>query len=175
MKFELLANDPNSNARAGSITTDHGVIETPIFMPVGTVASVKGVHQRELKEEINPDIILGNTYHFDRDGLLTIRIVQFAGGYLGGDKGWILPDYSTTYPWDPNEFVLDRFERGGVLLPKMSYGPYLQINANCAGGTYCSQRPQDLNPNPCPSGFKQVAFDKCCNGSNCICSNGKAC
>ena len=63
MKFDLLANDPNSKARAGSITTDHGVIETPIFMPVGTVASVKGVHQRELKEEINPDIILGNTYH----------------------------------------------------------------------------------------------------------------
>ena len=63
MKFDLLAKDPNSSARAGSITTDHGVIETPIFMPVGTVASVKGVHQRELKEEINPDIILGNTYH----------------------------------------------------------------------------------------------------------------
>ena len=63
MKFDLLANDPNSKARAGSITTDHGVIETPIFMPVGTVASVKGVHQRELKQEINPDIILGNTYH----------------------------------------------------------------------------------------------------------------
>ena len=63
MKFDLLATDLNSKARAGSITTDHGVIETPIFMPVGTVASVKGVHQRELKEEINPDIILGNTYH----------------------------------------------------------------------------------------------------------------
>jgi queuine tRNA-ribosyltransferase len=63
MKFDLLAKDPNSSARAGSITTDHGVIETPIFMPVGTVASVKSVHQRELKEEINPDIILGNTYH----------------------------------------------------------------------------------------------------------------
>ncbi len=63
MKFDLLAKDLNSKARAGSITTDHGVIETPIFMPVGTVASVKGVHQRELKEEINPDIILGNTYH----------------------------------------------------------------------------------------------------------------
>ena len=63
MQFDLLAKDPNSKARAGSITTDHGVIETPIFMPVGTVASVKGVHQRELKEEINPDIILGNTYH----------------------------------------------------------------------------------------------------------------
>ncbi|MBN8567618.1 MAG: tRNA guanosine(34) transglycosylase Tgt [Flavobacteriales bacterium] len=63
MKFDLLATDANSKARAGSITTDHGVIETPIFMPVGTLASVKGVHQRELKEEINPDIILGNTYH----------------------------------------------------------------------------------------------------------------
>ncbi|WP_336065704.1 tRNA guanosine(34) transglycosylase Tgt [Mesoflavibacter sp. CH_XMU1404-2] len=63
MTFDLKAKDTQSNARAGVITTDHGVIETPIFMPVGTVASVKGVHQRELKEEINPDIILGNTYH----------------------------------------------------------------------------------------------------------------
>lgn len=63
MKFDLLHTDPMSKARAGKITTDHGVIETPIFMPVGTVASVKGVHQRELKEDINPDIILGNTYH----------------------------------------------------------------------------------------------------------------
>lgn len=63
MKFDLVHKDPLSKARAGSITTDHGVIETPIFMPVGTVASVKGVHQRELKNDINPDIILGNTYH----------------------------------------------------------------------------------------------------------------
>jgi len=63
MKFDLLKTDSHTQARAGTITTDHGVIETPIFMPVGTVASVKGVHQRELKEEINPDIILGNTYH----------------------------------------------------------------------------------------------------------------
>ena len=63
MKFELLSKDTKSQARAGKITTDHGVIETPIFMPVGTVASVKGVHQRELKNDINPDIILGNTYH----------------------------------------------------------------------------------------------------------------
>ncbi|MFY8098241.1 MAG: tRNA guanosine(34) transglycosylase Tgt [Flavobacterium sp.] len=63
MKFDLLKKDPKSQARAGVVTTDHGVIETPIFMPVGTVASVKGVHQRELKQDINPDIILGNTYH----------------------------------------------------------------------------------------------------------------
>ena len=63
MKFDLLTTDPGSKARAGLITTDHGTIETPIFMPVGTVGSVKGVHQRELKEDINPDVILGNTYH----------------------------------------------------------------------------------------------------------------
>jgi len=63
MQFELLKNDTQSKARAGKISTDHGVIETPIFMPVGTVASVKGVHQSELKKDINAEIILGNTYH----------------------------------------------------------------------------------------------------------------
>ncbi len=63
MNFKKLATDKETKARAGEITTDHGTIETPIFMPVGTVASVKGVHQRELKNDINPDIILGNTYH----------------------------------------------------------------------------------------------------------------
>jgi len=63
MQFELKKTDAQSKARAGIITTDHGTIETPIFMPVGTVGTVKGVHQSELKDEINPDIILGNTYH----------------------------------------------------------------------------------------------------------------
>ncbi len=63
MLFDLKTTDPKSKARAGVITTDHGTIETPIFMPVGTVATVKGVHQSELKNDINPDIILGNTYH----------------------------------------------------------------------------------------------------------------
>jgi queuine tRNA-ribosyltransferase len=78
LKFELLKTDLKSKARAGTITTDHGTIETPIFMPVGTVGTVKGVHQRELKNDINPDIILGNTYH------LYLRpqteILQQAGG-----------------------------------------------------------------------------------------------
>ena len=63
MKFELQHNDTKSNARAGLITTDHGVIETPIFMPVGTQGTVKGVHMTELEEDINAQIILGNTYH----------------------------------------------------------------------------------------------------------------
>jgi queuine tRNA-ribosyltransferase len=78
MKFDLKFTDPKSKARAGVLTTDHGIIETPIFMPVGTVATVKGVHQTELKQQINPDIILANTYHlFLRPGM---DILEKAGG-----------------------------------------------------------------------------------------------
>lgn len=85
MTFEIQHTDPNSNARAGKITTDHGVIETPIFMPVGTVASVKAVHQRELKEDIKAQIILGNTYHlYLRPGIDTL---ERAGG-LHKFNGW---------------------------------------------------------------------------------------
>lgn len=78
MQFELKSKDAQSKARAGVITTDHGTIETPIFMPVGTVGTVKGVHQSELKNDINPDIILGNTYHlYLRPGT---DILEKAGG-----------------------------------------------------------------------------------------------
>ena len=66
MHFDLLHSDLNSNARAGLLHTDHGTIETPIFMPVGTSGSVKGVHQKELEEDVNAQIILGNTYHLFR-------------------------------------------------------------------------------------------------------------
>ena len=78
MTFELQHIDPYSDARAGKITTDHGTIETPIFMPVGTCGSVKGVHFRELREEVHAQIILGNTYHlYLRPGL---DILRAAGG-----------------------------------------------------------------------------------------------
>ncbi len=87
MKFDLQYIDPKSNARAGLITTDHGTIETPIFMPVGTVGSVKAVHQRELKEDIQAQIILGNTYHlYLRPGM---EIMEKAGGlhqFIGWDR-----------------------------------------------------------------------------------------
>ncbi|RIV47466.1 tRNA guanosine(34) transglycosylase Tgt [Flagellimonas pelagia] len=85
MDFTLIKKDSQSKARAGEMTTDHGTIQTPIFMPVGTVASVKGVHQRELTDEINPDIILGNTYHlYLRPGT---GILEEAGG-LHKFMGW---------------------------------------------------------------------------------------
>ncbi|MFT4033913.1 MAG: tRNA guanosine(34) transglycosylase Tgt [Siphonobacter sp.] len=88
MQFNLVHQDSGSGARAGIIQTDHGQIETPIFMPVGTVGSVKAVHQRELIDDIQAQIILGNTYHlYLRPGL---QVLQKAGG-LHGFNGWQRP------------------------------------------------------------------------------------
>lgn len=88
MKFELQHTDIKSSARAGKITTDHGEIETPIFMPVGTVGSVKGVHFRDLHEDVQAQIILGNTYHlYLRPGLETLK----AAGGLHKFNGWDKP------------------------------------------------------------------------------------
>lgn len=92
MQFDLKITDPKSKARAGVITTDHGIIETPIFMPVGTVGTVKGVHQSELKNEINPDIILGNTYHlYLRPKLETLEAAGGLHKFMNWDRN-ILTD-----------------------------------------------------------------------------------
>ena len=88
MKFTLEKKDPKSGARAGTIYTDHGEIKTPIFMPVGTVGSVKAVHIRDVKNEIKAQIILGNTYHlYLRPG---IEVLEAAGG-LHKFNGWDRP------------------------------------------------------------------------------------
>lgn len=88
MQFEIIGTDQNSRARAGLISTDHGQIETPIFMPVGTAGSVKTLHQRELLEDVKAQIILGNTYHlYLRPGL---EVLENAGG-LHGLMNWPKP------------------------------------------------------------------------------------
>lgn len=88
MTFELLHTDSKTKARAGIITTDHGQIETPIFMPVGTQGTVKGVHTKEIDEDIKAQIILGNTYHlYLRPGL---DILKQCGG-LHKFNGWTKP------------------------------------------------------------------------------------
>jgi queuine tRNA-ribosyltransferase len=88
MKFQLLATDPKSSARAGVIQTAHGEIQTPIFMPVGTAGSVKAVHQRELERDVKAEIILGNTYHlYLRPGL---DLLQKTGG-IHKFNGWTKP------------------------------------------------------------------------------------
>jgi len=88
MNFDILTTDPNSKARTGVITTDHGQIQTPIFMPVGTAGTVKAVHQRELREDIKAQIILGNTYHLYLRPQLDI--IEKAGG-LHKFNGWDKP------------------------------------------------------------------------------------
>ncbi len=87
MKFVKTAVDPQSSARCGIVTTDHGEIETPIFMPVGTVGSVKGVYHRDLKEDIGAQIILGNTYHlYLRPGLDTLKSVGGLHKFISWDR-----------------------------------------------------------------------------------------
>lgn len=88
MRFTLLNTDKSTRARAGLLETDHGVIQTPIFMPVGTAGTVKAVHQRELKNDIGAQIILGNTYHLYLRP--KIEIIESAGG-LHNFIGWKLP------------------------------------------------------------------------------------
>ena len=88
MKFQLLSKDPHSAARTGILTTDHGEIHTPIFMPVGTVGTVKGVYHHDLKDDIKAEIILGNTYHlYLRPGLDTLK----AAGGLHKFESWDRP------------------------------------------------------------------------------------
>ena len=87
MKFVKTAQDPQSGARCGVIMTDHGQIETPIFMPVGTVGSVKGVYHRDLKEDIEAQIILGNTYHlYLRPGLGTLKAAGGLHKFISWDR-----------------------------------------------------------------------------------------
>lgn len=88
MTFSITACDPHSQARTGTLTTDHGPVQTPIFMPVGTAGTVKAVHQRELEQDVNAEIILGNTYHlYLRPGL---DVISGAGG-LHRFNGWNRP------------------------------------------------------------------------------------
>ena len=88
MNFSIAANDPKSNARAGVLHTDHGPIETPIFMPVGTAGTVKACHLRDVRDEVKAQIILGNTYHlYLRPGL---EVLEAAGG-LHKFNGWDRP------------------------------------------------------------------------------------
>ncbi|HPE58235.1 MAG TPA: tRNA-guanine transglycosylase, partial [Bacteroidales bacterium] len=88
MKFKLKQEDQKSSARAGEITTDHGIILTPIFMPVGTAGAVKAVHIPELKTDTDAKIILGNTYHlYLRPGM---EVIKSAGG-LHQFNGWDRP------------------------------------------------------------------------------------
>src|SRR6476469_1073496 len=87
LQFKLERTDEHSAARAGIISTDHGLIHTPIFMPVGTIGSVKAVSQQQLKSEVRPDIILGNTYHlYLRPGMQTLEAAGGLHKFMNWDR-----------------------------------------------------------------------------------------
>lgn len=87
MRFDVVADDPSSKARAGILETAHGIVETPIFMPVGTAGTVKAVHQRELIQDIKAQIILGNTYHlYLRPGLELVEKARGIHKFIGWEQ-----------------------------------------------------------------------------------------
>mgnify|MGYP000447815461 CR=1 FL=1 len=105
MFFQLQKSDEKSKARAGEITTDNGVIQTPIFMPVGTAGSVKGIHHRELKEDIKAQIILGNTYHLMlRPGDESVRDLGGLHKFSNWDRP-ILTDSGGFQVWSLGDLV----------------------------------------------------------------------
>tara|TARA_B100000609_G_C17160373_1_gene405832 strand:- start:34 stop:1164 length:1131 start_codon:yes stop_codon:yes gene_type:complete len=87
MKFTIIKKDPKSNARLGEFETSHGIVETPIFMPVGTSGTVKGIHQKEIEKDTQAQIILGNTYHlYLRPGLDVIKSTGGLHKFIGWNK-----------------------------------------------------------------------------------------
>ena len=124
MNFTLQATCPGTNARAATIQTDHGTIETPIFMPVGTCGAMKGVHMRELRDDIKAQIILGNTYHlYLRPGT---EILHKAGGLhrFGGWEKPILTDSGGFQVFSLSENP--KLHGGGGMVPQ----PYRRLQAS---------------------------------------------
>jgi hypothetical protein len=115
----------------------------------------------------------GNQYFMDSNGVLTFRVAQLPQGYIGRPN-WFIPS-RTDLDTSGKAFATARFERSGVYLPKASYASY-HIDAICPGsGPYCSGTPVVFDPDVCPSGFEQKAYDYCCsktNPSNCVYAGG---
>jgi hypothetical protein len=107
----------------------------------------------------------GNQYFVDSNGVLSFRIAQHPNSHIGRPN-WYIPS-RTDLDLNPKIFAVSRFERSGVYLPMSAYGPSLTVVANCGGtGAYCSVKPGKYDPNVCPSGYQQIAYDYCCKTSN---------
>lgn len=174
MKFKLEVSDKLSKARAGEITTDHGVIKTPIFMPVGTAGSVKAIHQRELKEDIKAQIILGNTYHlYLRPGLKTL---ETAGG-LHKFNGWdrpILTDSGGYQVYSLTEVRKIREEgvtfRSHIDGSKHLFTPEAAIDIQRSIGADIMMAFDECTPYPCEYGYARKSMEmthrwlkRCCD------------
>ena len=174
LTFELRSTDPHSQARAGTITTDHGSIQTPIFMPVGTIGTVKGVHQRELVEDIKAQIILGNTYHlFLRPG---IDILEKAGGlhkFMNWD-GPILTDSGGYQVYSLGEIRKIKPEgvtfRSHIDGSKLFFSPEIAIDIQRSIGGDIIMAFDECTPYPCDYNYAKKSLQlthkwlqRCCD------------
>lgn len=107
---------------------------------------------------------MGNTYHVDSNGVVTFRIIQTPKTYVG-NPDWSIPQWDDVGKWG-NGYAIDRFERDGVRLPIMAYGPWLTLDADCSGGVYCSSTPATYEPTVCSPGYTQTGYDTCTSTSN---------
>lgn len=163
MQFTIHHTDPSSKARRGTLTTDHGQIETPIFMPVGTAGTVKAVHQRELQEDINAQIILGNTYHlFLRPGT---SLIEHAGGlhkFIGWDRP-ILTDSGgyQVYSLAENRKITEEGVtfRSHVDGSKYTFTPEVAIDIQRAIGADIIMAFDECTPYPCDKSYAQKSME----------------
>ncbi len=174
MDFKKLAVDGGSKARAGLITTDHGQIETPIFMPVGTAGTVKAVHQRELEQDIEAQIILGNTYHlYLRPGL---EVIEKAGG-LHKFNGWDKPILTDSGGYQVYSLAGTRkIKEEGVTFQshidgsKHTFTPEYAIDIQRTIGADIIMAFDECTPYPCDYGYARESMEmthrwlkRCCD------------
>src|SRR5687768_16506330 len=163
MKFQLTSKDPKSSARAGILHTAHGVIQTPIFMPVGTAGSVKAVHQRELETDVQAQIILGNTYHlYLRPG---IQLLEKAGG-LHRFNGWKKPILTDSGGYQVYSLAENRkISQGGVAFKSHIDGsshvftPESVIDIQRTIGADIIMAFDECTPYPCEYGYARTSMD----------------
>jgi queuine tRNA-ribosyltransferase len=164
MNFRLTVQDQKSSARTGVLTTDHGMIETPIFMPVGTAGAVKAVHMKELREEVRAQIILGNTYHlFLRPG---VDVIEKAGG-LHKFNGWdrpILTDSGGYQIYSLSD--IRKFTEDGVVFQSHIDGsrhfftPEKAIDVQRSLGADIIMAFDECTPYPCEHDYAAMSMDR---------------
>lgn len=164
MRFELQSTDPQSKARTGVLHTDHGAIETPIFMPVGTVGSVKAVHQTELVDDIQAEIILGNTYHlYLRPGTDTLNAAGGLHKFMSWDRP-ILTDSGGFQVYSLND-IRKISEEGAQFKShidgsKHLFTPEYVMDVQRLIGADIIMAFDECTPYPCPVDYAKEAMDR---------------
>jgi queuine tRNA-ribosyltransferase len=164
MDFSIQKKDTRSGARAGELTTDHGKIKTPIFMPVGTAGTVKAVHMRDVRDDINAEIILGNTYHlYLRPGL---DIIESAGG-LHKFNGWERPILTDSGGYQVHSLAdIRKIKEEGVEFQshidgsKHFYSPEYVMDIQRTIGADIMMAFDECTPYPCEYGYAREAMER---------------